>query len=429
MRRFLVVLLVLVAVVSGCRKHHHSGGGGGSDVDIKNRVYIVNALSSTMTVIDLRDPENAEVLGVLPVASTPHMPEVSADFKKVYSSGTFGDAVTIYDAESLTKIKDLPVPAEPTHMSASPDNKYIAVCCEGTNEIAFIGVDSDTVEKIIPGMLTPHWVAFRNDMKFAYVANINGYRITILDLTTFTVSAHIFLAGHTDPLEATPVEEQGFAECFIDETGTLYSSHGEGEVCMRINTTTNMKIDEIPVGVDPWVAYVSPFGNSRVLVANQGSGDVTIINKGTGAPVATIGSGGQPVVNPNTGVTVRTTVTEDQVYGINFGNLGQKAYAGFRLNGAIQKINLITDTAETVYSLTEGLPAPGFTQPMATTADQRYLVICVTSQPDFEDPGASGPVNRIVIWDTLTDKPVKIFDGLGTFPWSATIPAGMNYCH
>ncbi len=420
--------VVAALLLGGCNDDRSSSPVTESD-SFKKRAYVVNALSSDMTVIDLTDPANATVLATLPTASTPHMAAVSKDGKKVYASGTLGDAVSIFDAKALTLIKHQPVGAEPTHMTASPDNKHVAVCNEGTNSVTFIGVASDQIEAVVPGMLTPHWVAFRPDSKYAYVANINGHRITIINMATFTVAGHVFLAGMSDAVIPSP--EGGFAECFIDSMGVLYSAHGDSGKVMTVNTVTNTKIGEITVGTDPWVAYVSPFGGEKILVANQGSANISIIDGNSQTVVATLGSGSLPVKDPETGATVRTTGAggELEVFGINFAHFGQRAYAGFRTNGAIQKINLLTNTAEDVYSLTEGLPASGFTQPAATTPDQRYIVFCVTSKADWEEPGAAGPVNRIVIWDSVTDKPVKIFDNLGTFPWSATIHDGQDYCH
>lgn len=431
-----LVTVIMAVLLAGCKDDNdrRSGGAGADPVPavgtaLMLRAYVVNALSNDMTVIDLSDPANATVLTTLPTASTPHMAAVSEDGKKVYASGTLGNAVSIFDAKALTLIKHQPVGAEPTHMTASPDNKYVAVCNEGTNEVSFIGVASDAVEAVVPGMLTPHWVAFRPDSKFAYVANINGHRITIIDMATFAITGHIFLSGQSNAMAPSP--EGGFAECFLDSMGILYSAHGDSGKVMTVNTTMNAKIGEITVGTDPWVAYVSPFGGAKILVANQGSATVSIIDGNAQTVIATIGSSSLPVKDPDTGATLRMTGAggEFEVYGINFGYFGQKAYAGFRTNGAVQKINLLANTAEDVYSLTEGLSAAGFTQPAATTPDQRYIVFCVTSKSDWEEPGASGPVNRIVIWDSLTDKPVKVFDNVGVFPWSATIPDGQDYCH
>jgi len=399
------------------------------DTSYLQRVYVVNALSSNMTVIDISTPANASILATLPTASTPHMAALSADSKKVYVSGTLGTAISIFDAKTLTWIKDLAVGAEPTHMSASPDNKFMAVCNEGTNSVSFINVASNDIAAVVPGMLTPHWVAFRPDSRFAYVSNINGYRITIIDLQDFSVVGHVFLSGHTDPSETTPVEEQGFAEGFIDNSGVLYSAHGETGLVMLIDTDTNTWLKQVTVGTDPWVAYVSPWGGTKILVANQGSKSTSIIDANTQTVIATVGTDGYDVYDPHTGQVVRISTPESEVYGINFGGFGQKAYAGMRTNGAIQRIDLLTNQATAVFSLTEGLPAPGFTQPAATTSDQRYIVFTVTSTSDWGDPGANGPVNRIVLWDSATDQVVKTFDNIGIFPWSATIPNGQDYCH
>jgi hypothetical protein len=404
---------------------------------LKQRAYIVSALSSDMTVIDLSDPANATVMATLPVASRPHMAETSKDATKVYSSGTLANQVSIYDAATLTLIKHLPVGVEPTHMTASLDNSTIAVNCEGSNAIYFINVATDDVTHIVPGMLTPHWVAFRPDMRFAYVANIGGYRISIIDLASFTVVGHVFMSGHSDPNETTVLAEGGFAECFIDSMGMLYSAHNETGKVLVVNTTTNAKVKEIDVndparpGVSslPWVAYVSPFGGEKIMVATQGTQDTVIIDGNSQTVSARVRTDGYNVLDYYTGTTVRVSTPESEVFGVNFAYSNQKAYAGMRTNGAIQRIDLLTNTATAVYSLTEGLPVPGFTQPAATTPNQRYLIFTVTSKSDWGEPGAAGPVNRIVIFDSQIDQAVRVFDNVGSFPWSVTIPDGHNYCH
>jgi YVTN family beta-propeller protein len=441
MKKTLTWLLGLV-LLGGCNDDKTSitqviTGRASEEAALKKRAYVVNALSNDMTVIDLSDPANATILKVLPTASTPHMATTSWDARKAYASGTVGNAVSIFDAKTLSLIKHLPVGAEPTHMTPSPDNRYVAVNCEGANSVYFIDVTTDDVAAVVPGMLTPHWVAFRPDSRYAYVANIGGYRLTVIDVASLAVVGQVFLSGHGDPAETTVIAEGGFAECFVDSMGMLYSGHRESGKVIVVNTTTNAKVKEIDVadparpGVAPlpWVAYVSPFGGEKILVATQGTQDTVVIDGNSQTVAARIGTDGYNVIDYYTGQTVRVTTPESEVFGVNFGYFGQKAYAGMRTNGAVQRIDLLTNTATAVYSLTEGLTAPGFTQPAATTPDQRYVVFTVTSKSDWGEPGADGPVNRIVIFDTELDRAVRVFDNVGKFPWSVTIPDGQDYCH
>ena len=42
---------------------------------------------------------------------------------------------------------------------------------------------------------------------------------------------------------------------------------------------------------------------------------------------------------------------------------------------------------------------------------------------------AVSSANRVVEIDVKTRKIKKIFENVGRYPWSVTIPGGQNYCH
>jgi DNA-binding beta-propeller fold protein YncE len=68
-------------------------------------------------------------------------------------------------------------------------------------------------------------------------------------------------------------------------------------------------------------------------------------------------------------------------------------------------------------TLVERIPVGGNTETAATSADGRYVVAAVSG------------ADRVVIIDAATGAIAEVFDGIGAYPWSVTIPRGQNYCH
>jgi DNA-binding beta-propeller fold protein YncE len=364
------------------------------DPALAHRAYIVSHDSDELTVIDLDRMEIAGRVATLGIAN--HMAELSADLSRIFVDSEETDETVVVDSRKLEVMGRIAVGRHPTHATLSKDGKLLAVVDEDEGvggAVSFIDPQRNVEVKRLGGFLHPHFVRFAPDGTSAYVANIDGHHLTRLDLRTLVINGAVVLDGFD---AATPAPyEGGFADAQIDPRGMLYAAHADTGRLLVYDTVRRAKVAELPVGARPWIAYAEhPFTElpQRALVPNFGDETVSLVD-----------------ATP----AVKGAVTGDhQSYGVNYSPLApDKAFVMNRMRQDIAVVDTRTAT------ITARIPVGGNTETASTTADGRFIVATVSS------------ANRVVVIDARTNAIVKVFDGVGRYPWSVTIPYGQNYCH
>jgi len=81
-----------------------------------------------------------------------------------------------------------PVGSVPKVVEASPDNKYVLVANWCSYTVSVISVEAQKVVKTVKIGRYPRGIAISNDSKRAYVAEMGGNRVHVINLEDFTVS-------------------------------------------------------------------------------------------------------------------------------------------------------------------------------------------------------------------------------------------------
>jgi len=362
--------------------------------DLRHRAYVASRDAANVTVIDL---DAMEIVGSADDCGPGyHMVEMNADFTKAYASSPDKSHLDVLDARTLARIGRIEVGAEPSHMSLSRDGKLLAVVNEKDNAVSFIDPVRDVEIKRLPGFYYPHFVRFAPDGRYAYVANVGAYHVTRIDLSTLAIDGHIALDGFDGPPHATEVtEEVGFADVQIDANGVLWAAHGESGRVLVYDTKARQKLPELTTGIRPWIVYAQhPFtGIDAHVVPSHGERNVKLLD-----------------LVPERAAEIVTG--EPESYGVNYSPLAPER--AFVMNRIRQEIAVIDTRTKAIVST---IPVGGNTETASTTADGRYIVAAVSS------------ANRVVVIDAQTNAIVKTFDGVGSYPWTVTIPLGQNYCH
>lgn len=382
--------------MGGCAAGGDPPASGGDPL-LAHRAYVVSLESEELTVIDL---DALAVIGRVPTGGiSNHMAEVSADLSKVYVTSSATDEAIVVDARALEVVGRIPVGRHPTHATLSPDGRLLAVMDEeeGSGAVSFIDPRRDAEVKRLAGFYTPHFMRFAPDGRYGYVANIGAHHLTRVDLTSLDIDAHIPLDGFEGPPNATPTPyDRGFADAQIDAGGTLYAAHALTGKVLVYDTIAQEKRPELAVGRQPWIVFAEhPFPEVplRHLVPNFGDRTVSLID---GPQAAVVGA----------------LPGDEEAYGVNFSS--QAPDRAFVMNRVREDIAVV-DTARG--AIAERIPVGGNTETAATTPDGRWIVATVSS------------ADRVVVIDAVTGEVVKMFDGVGRYPWSVTIPGGQNYCH
>jgi DNA-binding beta-propeller fold protein YncE len=282
-------------------------------------------------------------------------------------------------------------------LSLSKDGKLLAVVNEFENTVSFIDPVRDVEVKRLGGFYLPHFVRFAPDGRYAYVANLNAYHITRIDLSTLAVDGQIVLDGFDVPPNTPALaDSSGFADVQIDHTGVLYAAHARTGRVLVYDTKTRTKVGELPVGAQPWIVYAEhPFAQiTKHVVPNFGDQTVSLITREPLTVAAMVGG------------------ADRESFGVNYSPLApNRAYVMNRYKNEIAIVD--TGLGQRIGSV----PVGGTTETASTTADGKYIVATVSS------------ANRVVVIDAASGTVVKTFDNVGSYPWSVTIPLGQNYCH
>jgi YVTN family beta-propeller protein len=386
--RSAAVLIAAGASVLGCATSHDA------PPDLTNRAYIVSRDSDDLTVIDL---DRLEIIGRVHTAGiADHMAELNADFTKLYVDSESTNESIVVDAAALRVVQRIPTGSSPTHVSLSRDGRLLAVVNEYDDSVSFIDPETDVEIKRLRGFYTPHFVRFSPDGRYGYVANIGAFHLTRIDLASLEIADHIALDGYAGPPDATLAPlETGFADVQIDPDGTLYAAHNAAARVLVYDTVARDKVAEHAVGPTPWIVYAQhPFTGlpRRPVVPSFGDQTVSVIR--AAAPVMALPAG------------------DMQSFGVNYSPLvPDKAFV---MNRVHRNITVVDTSAGTI---TDVIPTGGNTETASTTADGRWIVATVSSS------------NQVIVIDAMTNRIIKTFDGVGTYPWSVTIPNGQNYCH
>jgi YVTN family beta-propeller protein len=362
---------------------------------LKNRAYIVSLESDELTVIDL---DKLEIIGQVPtLGKSNHMAEVSADYKKVFIDSSHSDEVVVVDAQKLKVTNRVALGKHPGHLTVTPDGNRIAIMAEDSNEVALLDPDSEEVVTRIGGFNTPHFMRFDAEGRYGYVANIGGNQVSRVDMQTLKIVEDIPLEGL--PMGETDTDEGGFADAQISNEGILYAAHHASGKVLVYDTKSHKKLEELQSGAGPWVAFAEhPFKGVALkhLVPNFGDQTLTLIDAA---------SRQAPKI-------WKTLEGDEEAYGVNFSPLVPEL--AFVMN-RMRKDIAVVDTE--VGEILERIDVGGNTETASTTPDGKLIIATVSD------------ANKVVVIDVAQRKIKKVFENVGKYPWSVTIPGGQNYCH
>ncbi|MFT3922077.1 MAG: hypothetical protein QM778_06050 [Myxococcales bacterium] len=383
---------LLATGCAGDGDHEKAAGDGRSMAEVlMNRAYIVSLESEELTVIDL---DALEIVGRVPTGGVEnHMGDLNADYTKLYIDSSHSDETVVVDLARLEVIKRIPTGKHPSHLSLHQPSGLFTIMLEGDNAVSFLDTATDEIIKTLPGFMTPHFARYSADGKWGYVANIGAHHISRLDMETLEVVDQIPLDGFAANMPTGG--EGGFADVQIDRDGVLHAAHADTGRVMMVDAASGQKLAETTVGRAPWIVYAEhPFDNVPMthLVPNFGDQTVSMIAKSR--------------------KVVGTVAGDQESYGVNYSSLNPNiAYVMNRMREDIAVVDIEQG------QLLERIAVGGNTETASTTPDGRYIVAAVSG------------ANRVVVIDARTRKIKKIFENVGKYPWSVTIPGGQNYCH
>jgi YVTN family beta-propeller protein len=121
---------------------------------------------------------------------------VSPDDKRLYAACNYGNSLQVWDAESLTLIKEIPVGTGAYNVEPSPDGTLLIVTNKKAQSVSLVDTRTLTeVARIPTSKKIVHGVAFSPDGKYAYITaesiGADPGSVDMIDLASKTIVATI----------------------------------------------------------------------------------------------------------------------------------------------------------------------------------------------------------------------------------------------
>jgi YVTN family beta-propeller protein/autotransporter-associated beta strand protein len=273
--------------------------------DIEADAFISDSFTSTVTVINTRTRE--VIRRAIPLGSTKAVPSgvaITPEGRYAYIADQAGNTLSVLDARTYQVIGTIPVGNGPVGVAVSPIGEFAYVTNQFDNTVSVIVSHQAVGNPIVLDGADeggPYGIAIGPGGLYAYVANSNTSEVSVINLSTGQVVA-------------TPtVPDSPIAVTVSANNQFVYVTSGDNNVS-KISTATNQVVSSYsPKQLNtPYGIAITPDGQ-YAYIANDASGNVTVINAMTGAFLHNIAVGKLPV-----GVSI--TPDGQYVYVTNLGD-------------------------------------------------------------------------------------------------------------
>lgn len=170
-------------------------------------VFVANVSGSTLSVIDTA--ANTKVADI-EVGTAPAQVAFSPDGRFVYASLNAEDAVVKVDVSSRKVVGRVPVGDGPIQTYVTPDNRYVLAANQGTKDrpgttLSVIDTATFTVARTVETGQGAHGVVIDPSSRHAYVTNLYGDDVAVVDLAELRVVARIPVGDKPNGISYSPV--------------------------------------------------------------------------------------------------------------------------------------------------------------------------------------------------------------------------------
>ncbi len=186
--------------------------------DVK-RAYVSNIGSGSLTVIDL---VKGERIKIVQTGRGAEGMDISPDGREIWVGNRAADTVSVVDTKSLEVVATLNCVTFPIRLKFTPDGTRVLVSNARSGDVAVFDARSRAIVKRI--VMAKGWqpptdadgnvfsqgpvpigILIPPDGKYAYVANTNVNRVTVIDLETLTITSRLTAGLRPDGLGYSPL--------------------------------------------------------------------------------------------------------------------------------------------------------------------------------------------------------------------------------
>lgn len=251
-----------------------------------NRAFTADARSDQLSVVDL---DRHEVVGTIPVGAYPAGLALDAEGRRLYCGDTMGSTVSVVDVDRLVRLHT--VPAELGAGATAVDPARGRAYC-----VNFVGSSLTIIDATVDGG-GPDAVVGRVQLGEGACAVAVHPR----DGDVYAINSLACTVARVDPTAGEVVAEMPVPNAPVGLTegpdgDRLYvANRGDGSV--SVLGLDGAEWARVPVGTAPGGVIVHPTERRRVLVANAGSGTLTVFDDlRDGPPPVAVATAAHPLV-------------------------------------------------------------------------------------------------------------------------------------
>jgi YVTN family beta-propeller protein len=215
---------------------------------------------------------------------------VSSDGKMLYVSNEETSEMTALDLTSGNIAGRVKVGVEPEGVTIRPDGKLVYVACEGSSLVYVVDRDKLTVVAQIPTPGRPRGIIFTPDGSAGFISDETGGAVVAFDSATNKPAATIKFPK--DPSASVLPRPMGLA--MMPDGGHVFVSLGRFKAIAEITVADKKIARTLPdIGARPWGIALSQDAHT-LYSANGPSGDISLVDVGSGNVTARVAVGGSP---------------------------------------------------------------------------------------------------------------------------------------
>ncbi len=235
--------------------------------EVNNLVYVTNRGANTLSILD--GNTNTKLADVA-VGSLPHGLDLDLEHKRSYVSNTGSNDVTVVDMVTRTVTKTIPTSQEPWGVYYDGDNNWIYTSNTYEGTVSRIDPETGTtLAKIIVGG-RPWNVKVSTKTGRVYASNETNGVLSVIEKDNLIASIPVGATGRGVVLD----DQRGFA---------FVVASGSNQVTI-VDTKLDTVSQNIAVGTAP-AAVTFDRITSKVYVANQGGGTISVLTPGNPWPI------------------------------------------------------------------------------------------------------------------------------------------------
>ena len=213
-----------------------------------------------------------------------HSLAFTADSRLVYVSNSGEDTVSVFDADTVTKRTDIPVPGTPVALAYGPASRAVLVAALNADTITVIDADQNRAPTNLPARRGNVAIAFEPEGRYAFAVNQFDSTVAVIDSANGRTTSIVSVAKEPD--QVTFSRRYAYVRGLQSETFSLINlqeARASGATSVNIQAGA-LAPAALPLEIGPGRMIVPTPDGDSALIANGPEGTIYQYDEGMMVP-------------------------------------------------------------------------------------------------------------------------------------------------